>query len=257
MAVQRTKPLPAQPRPAAEEGLRARILMVDDHPPNLLALDAILSPLGEELVGVTSGEDALRQLLDGEFALILMDVQMPGMDGIETAAVIKQRERNRSTPIIFLTAIAKDPSFIFKGYSQGAVDYLLKPFDPEILRTKVSVFVDLWRGRPRRSRARARAAAAAPRRRAALAPLPGRPGARRAWGGGGLDRHGHRHRPPEARRGGPRGVAAARAGGARAARGGEPLEGRVPRHRLARAADAAQRHPRLDPHAPHRRAGGR
>ncbi len=145
MAVQRTKPSPAQPRPAADPGLRARILMVDDHQPNLLALEAILAPLGEELVGVTSGEDALRQLLEGEFALILMDVQMPGMDGIETAAVIKQRERNRSTPIIFLTAIAKDPSFIFKGYSQGAVDYLLKPFDPEILRTKVSVFVDLWR----------------------------------------------------------------------------------------------------------------
>ncbi len=145
MAVQRTKPSSAQPRPAVDPGLRARILMVDDHQPNLLALEAILSPLGEELVGVTSGEDALRQLLEGEFALILMDVQMPGMDGIETAAVIKQRERNRSTPIIFLTAIAKDPSFIFKGYSQGAVDYLLKPFDPEILRTKVSVFVDLWR----------------------------------------------------------------------------------------------------------------
>jgi PAS domain S-box-containing protein len=119
--------------------------MVDDHPPNLLALEAILAPLGEEMVGVTSGEDALRELLNGEFALILMDVQMPGMDGIETAALIKQRQRNRSTPIIFLTAIAKDPSFIFKGYSQGAVDYLLKPFDPEILRTKVSVFVDLWR----------------------------------------------------------------------------------------------------------------
>jgi len=145
MAVQRTKPSPAQPRSPAEAEVRARILMVDDHPPNLLALEAILSPLGEELVGVTSGEDVLRQLLEGEFALILMDVQMPGMDGIETAAVIKQRQRNRSTPIIFLTAIAKDPSFIFKGYSQGAVDYLLKPFDPEILRTKVSVFVDLWR----------------------------------------------------------------------------------------------------------------
>src|SRR3989442_1144417 len=145
MAVQRTKPSSAQPRSAADLGLRARILMVDDHQPNLLALEAILAPLGEELVGVTSGEDALRQLLEGEFALILMDVQMPGMDGIETAAVIKQRDRNRSTPIIFLTAIAKDPSFIFKGYSQGAVDYLLKPFDPEILRTKVSVFVDLWK----------------------------------------------------------------------------------------------------------------
>jgi PAS domain S-box-containing protein len=145
MAVQRAKPSLAQPRPAVDAGLRARILMVDDHQPNLLALEAILGPLGEELVGVTSGEDALRQLLEGEFALILLDVQMPGMDGIETAAVIKQRDRNRSTPIIFLTAIAKDPSFIFKGYSQGAVDYLLKPFDPEILRTKVSVFVDLWK----------------------------------------------------------------------------------------------------------------
>src|SRR5258708_3496545 len=144
MAVQRTKSSPAQPRSPAEAEVRARILMVDDHPPNLLALEHILSPLGEELVGVTSGEDVLRQLLEGEFALILMDVQMPGMDGIETAAVIKQRQRNRSTPIIFLTAIAKDPSFIFKGYSQGAVDYLLKPFDPEILRTKASVFVDLW-----------------------------------------------------------------------------------------------------------------
>src|SRR5207244_5177854 len=145
MAVQRTKPLPAQPRHGVEDGLRARILMVDDHQPNLLALEAILAPLGEEMVGVTSGEDALRELLDGEFALILMDVQMPGIDGIETAALIRQREKNRSTPIIFLTAIAKDPSFIFKGYSQGAVDYLLKPFDPEILRTKVSVFVDLCR----------------------------------------------------------------------------------------------------------------
>ncbi len=146
MVVLRTKPSPAPlPRQAADPGLRARILMVDDHAPNLLALEAILAPLGEELVGVTSGEDALRQLLEGEFALILMDVQMPGMDGIETAALIKQREKSRSIPIIFLTAIAKDPSYIFRGYSQGAVDYLLKPFDPEILRAKVSVFVDLWR----------------------------------------------------------------------------------------------------------------
>jgi PAS domain S-box-containing protein len=143
MPVSRTSSSPARPQP--DSGLRARILMVDDHQPNLLALEAILAPLGAEAVGVISGEDALRELLDGEFALILMDVQMPGMDGIETAALIRQREKNRSTPIIFLTAIAKDPSHIFKGYSQGAVDYLLKPFDPEILRTKVSVFVDLWR----------------------------------------------------------------------------------------------------------------
>ena len=146
MAVPRAQPQPPPaPRPAVDPGLRARILMVDDHQPNLFALEAILSPLGEELIGVTSGEDALRQLLEGDFAVVLMGVQMPGMDGIETAAIIKKRDKNRSIPIIFLTAIAKDPSYIFRGYSQGAVDYLLKPFDPEILRTKVSVFVDLWR----------------------------------------------------------------------------------------------------------------
>src|SRR5438132_1558922 len=247
MAVQRTKPLPAQPRHGVEDGLRARVLMVYDHRPKLLALEAILSPLGEGLVGVTSGEDALRQLLDGEFALILMDVQMPGMDGIETAAVIKQRERNRSTPIIFLTAIAKDPSFIFKGYSQGALDYLLKPFDPEILRTKVSVFVDLWR------RGELIKRQAAMLRAQELRELERRSEVRF---------HALTDSMPQC-------VWAARRDGeiyycnrvwreyARAARGGEPLEGRVPRHRLARAADAAQRHPRLDPHAPHRRAGGR
>jgi len=117
-------------RPVPDGTVRARILMVDDHPPNLLALEAILSPLGEEIVRASSGEDALRKLLDGDYACILLDVQMPGLDGIETASLIKKRERNKSTPIIFLTAIAKDPSYIFRGYSQGAVDYLLKPFDP-------------------------------------------------------------------------------------------------------------------------------
>src|SRR5438876_2721569 len=123
----------------------ARILMVDDHPPNLVALDAILEPLGQELVHASSGEEALRHLLDGDFALILMDVQMPGIDGLQTAKLIKARPRNRHIPIIFLTAIHKEPAHIFRGYKEGAVDYLLKPFDPEILRAKVSVFVDLWR----------------------------------------------------------------------------------------------------------------
>ncbi len=123
----------------------ARILMVDDHPPNLIALDAILDPLGQELVHANSGEDALRHLLEGDFALILMDVQMPGIDGLQTAKLIKERPRNKHIPIIFLTAIHKDPAYIFRGYKEGAVDYLLKPFDPEILRAKVSVFVDLWR----------------------------------------------------------------------------------------------------------------
>jgi PAS domain S-box-containing protein len=123
----------------------ARILMVDDHPPNLVALDAILDPLGQELVHASSGEEALRRLLDSDFALILMDVQMPGLDGLSTAKLIKDRPRNKHIPIIFLTAIQKDPAYIFRGYKEGAVDYLLKPFDPEILRAKVSVFVDLWR----------------------------------------------------------------------------------------------------------------
>jgi PAS domain S-box-containing protein len=123
----------------------ARILLVDDHPPNLIALDAILDPLGQELLHAHSGEEALRHLLESDFALILMDVQMPGLDGIETAKLIKERPRNKHVPIIFLTAIHKDPSYIFRGYQEGAVDYLLKPFDPEILRAKVSVFVDLWR----------------------------------------------------------------------------------------------------------------
>ena len=145
MAVAKTQGGDLDLRPVPDETIRARILMVDDHPPNLLALEAILAPLGEEIVRANSGEDALRKLLDGDFACILLDVQMPGLDGIETASLIKKRQRNKSTPIIFLTAIAKDPSYIFRGYSQGAVDYLLKPFDPEILRTKVSVFVDLWK----------------------------------------------------------------------------------------------------------------
>jgi len=123
---------------------RSSILMVDDHSSNLLALEAILEPLGQELVKATSGEEALKYLLQREFAVILMDVQMPGLDGFQTAALIKQRERTRTVPIIFLTALSRDAAHVFKGYAHGAVDYLLKPFDPEILRSKVSVFVDLF-----------------------------------------------------------------------------------------------------------------
>jgi PAS domain S-box-containing protein len=118
--------------------------MVDDHPSNLLALEAILEPLGQELVKATSGEEALKFLLQRDFAVILMDVQMPGLDGFQTATLIKQRERTRTIPIIFLTALSRDAAHVFKGYAHGAVDYLLKPFDPEILRSKVSVFVDLF-----------------------------------------------------------------------------------------------------------------
>jgi PAS domain S-box-containing protein len=122
----------------------ASILLVDDYPANVLALEAILQPLGHRLVRANSGEEALKAVLRDEFALIIMDVQMPRMDGFQTAAMIKTRDRSRHIPIIFLTAISKDAAHVFKGYAHGAVDYLLKPFDPQILRTKVSVFVELW-----------------------------------------------------------------------------------------------------------------
>ena len=92
----------------------------------------------------TSGEEALKALLADDFAVILLDVQMPGMDGFETASHIKRRERTRDIPIIFLTAINREPQHAFRGYSAGAVDYLAKPFDPWVLRAKVSVFVELY-----------------------------------------------------------------------------------------------------------------
>lgn len=123
---------------------RARILIVDDVPANLLALEAVLEPLGQHLVRAHSGEEALKHLLQEDFAVILMDVQMPGLDGLETVALIKARERCRHIPVIFLTALSREMAFIIKGYAEGAVDYLLKPIDADILRAKVSVFVDLY-----------------------------------------------------------------------------------------------------------------
>ena len=104
----------------------------------------MLKPLGLNTVRATSGEQALRRLLDDDFAAILLDVQMPGMDGFETAKFIKQRERTQHIPIIFLTAIDKERQQVFRGYSVGAVDYLFKPFDPDVLRSKVQIFVDLY-----------------------------------------------------------------------------------------------------------------
>jgi PAS domain S-box-containing protein len=126
-----------------------RILLVDDHPPNLLALEAVLEGIGATFVRAGSGEEALRCLLDGEFALILLDVQMPGLDGFDTAALIRAREATRGIPIIFLTAIHREASQMMRGYEQGAVDYLLKPFDAHVLRSKVTVFLELHRARER------------------------------------------------------------------------------------------------------------
>jgi CheY-like chemotaxis protein len=125
----------------------AKILMVDDRPENLLALEAILSGLGHELVKAHSGEEALKRLLVDDFALILLDVQMPGMDGFETATHVKQRERTRHVPIVFLTAIDGEAHQAFRGYAAGAVDYLSKPFDPWVLRAKVGVFIELFERR--------------------------------------------------------------------------------------------------------------
>jgi PAS domain S-box-containing protein len=119
------------------------VLLVDDRSENLLALEAVLEPLPCRCVSVTSGEDALKALLQDEFACVLLDVQMPGMDGFETAQLIKGRERTRSVPIIFVTAISKDREHVFHGYSSGAVDYLFKPYDPQVLRSKVNVFLEL------------------------------------------------------------------------------------------------------------------
>lgn len=123
---------------------RARILLVDDRPENLLALEAVLSSLDQVLVKASSGEEALRALLKDEFALILLDAQMPGMDGFETAAQVKARSRTKDVPIIFLTAVDADQRNAYRGYAAGGADYISKPFDPWVLRAKVQVFVDLW-----------------------------------------------------------------------------------------------------------------
>lgn len=123
---------------------KAKILLVDDRPENLVALEAILSSLNQKLVQARSGDAALKALLSDEFAVILLDVLMPGMDGFETAAHIKRRPKTRDVPIIFLTALNSEPDYAFRSYSAGAVDYIAKPFDPWVLRAKVAVFVDLY-----------------------------------------------------------------------------------------------------------------
>jgi CheY-like chemotaxis protein len=126
-------------------GRRARILLVDDRRENLIALDAILSSISDTvLVAVRSGEQALTELGNDDYAVVLLDVIMPGLDGFETADRIRGGERNNDVPIIFLTAASARPDATFRGYTVGAVDYLAKPFDPWVLAAKVSVFVDLY-----------------------------------------------------------------------------------------------------------------
>jgi two-component system, sensor histidine kinase and response regulator len=122
---------------------RVNILLVDDEPANLHALRAVLEPLDQNLMVASSGTQALRQVLEHDFAVILLDVQMPDMSGIEAAAMIRERERSKTTPIIFLTGVVKTAEMMFKGYSAGAVDYLMKPVISGVLRAKVEVFVEL------------------------------------------------------------------------------------------------------------------
>jgi signal transduction histidine kinase len=129
---------------ATEEVIVPNVLLVDDRQENLVVLEATLKPLGVRLVKATSGHDALLHLLRETFAVILLDVQMPRLDGLQTAQLIRNREQTRHIPIIFITAYARETAYVFKAYARGAVDYLLKPLDPDILRAKVRVFCDLF-----------------------------------------------------------------------------------------------------------------
>ena len=124
---------------------KAKVLLVDDRPDKLLALSAILEDMGQDVVTARSGQEALRCLLKDDFAVILLDVNMPQMDGFETAALIRERARSEKTPIIFLTAYSEAEVHAARGYSLGAVDYIQMPVQPEVLKAKVSVFVDLFR----------------------------------------------------------------------------------------------------------------
>jgi CheY-like chemotaxis protein len=129
--------------PTSDE--RASILLVDDMEDNLVALEAVLGSLNEPLVRARSGEEAMKALLRRRFAVVLLDIRMPGMDGFETATNIKRLDQTKDVPIIFLTGTDSDAGYAFRGYSTGAADYLTKPFDPWVLRAKVTVFLDLHR----------------------------------------------------------------------------------------------------------------
>ncbi|MGW0552838.1 response regulator [Streptomyces sp. NPDC002926] len=124
---------------------RASILLVDDMEDNLVALEAVLGSLNEPLVRARSGEEAMKALLRQKFAVVLLDVRMPGMDGFETASNIKRLDQTKDVPIIFLTGTDADSGYAFRGYATGAADFLTKPFDPWVLRAKVNVFLELHR----------------------------------------------------------------------------------------------------------------
>jgi PAS domain S-box-containing protein len=136
-------PLTEAVDPNEERVEQPRVLVVDDDERNLLAIRTVLEDLGE-IVVAKSGEEALRHLLKGEFAVILLDVYMPGIDGYETAQIIRSREQTKRIPIVFLSAVNKETEHLIRGYSMGAVDYVFKPVDPVVLRSKVAVFVDLF-----------------------------------------------------------------------------------------------------------------
>src|ERR671933_1995547 len=135
-----------EPPTVEEQAERARVLLVDDDERNLLAVATVLEDLGE-VVLARSGEEALRHLLKGEFAVILLDVYMPGMDGYETAQIIRSREQTKGIPIVCLSAVNKETEHLMRGYAMGAVDYVFKPVEPIVLRSKVAVFVDLYQMR--------------------------------------------------------------------------------------------------------------
>src|SRR4029077_20633298 len=134
---------PSQNNGATDEE-KVNILIVDDRPDKLLAHEVVLDELNENIVCAQSGKEALRCLLQRDFAVILLDVNMPGMDGSETAALIRKRPRSETTPIIFISAMNDSENFMSRGYSLGAVDYILASVVPEILRAKLAVFVDLY-----------------------------------------------------------------------------------------------------------------
>jgi response regulator RpfG family c-di-GMP phosphodiesterase len=131
----------------SEDRIIQKVLLVDDQPANLVSLEAILEAQDRELIKANSGPEGLKALLKEDISLVLLDVQMPGMDGFEMAELMRQRKDTQSIPIIFVTAISKEKQYVFKGYQVGAVDYLFKPLDPVILQSKVNFFLQLDRQR--------------------------------------------------------------------------------------------------------------